>query len=124
MEAGERIASPPESRLQALNDVDPPVCTAHGVQYHSLTVLSTPQGNLEVRLSVSRHDHMGWGGEKECSLCDELFTARTTSQKVCDECKDPKSPAGRWIRMKKDAHRRRLAFKITPNWRLISRSVI
>lgn len=56
---------------------------------------------------------MGWGGEKECSLCGELFTARTTSQKSCDECKDPKSPAGRWVRMKKDAHRRRLSFKIT-----------
>ena len=54
-----------------------------------------------------------WSESKKCALCGDVFVAPSASRKNCDECKDPKSPTGRWVRMKQDAKRRRLAFKIT-----------
>jgi hypothetical protein len=46
-------------------------------------------------------------------MCGDVFVARSSSRKNCDECKDPKSPSGRYVRIKRDAKRRRLAFRLT-----------
>lgn len=54
-----------------------------------------------------------WSESKRCGLCGRVFVAANASRKNCDECKDPKSPSGRWVRMKKDAKRRRISFKLT-----------